>query len=135
MYQGFSAIPPYGLRATQSFKAVGVAVVTLAGVSKFSGSGSLIGEGVATLVGSLGNIGGFDQAVGEAYIAPASVNQLLADLGEAIGEAYSVIGVGPNILYENIVTSDPSSGQYKIDEINLDADKKLVITHNDAAES
>jgi hypothetical protein len=36
---------------------------------------------------------------------------------------------------ENAVMSDPSGGQYQITEIALDANKKVVVTHNDTPEA
>lgn len=36
---------------------------------------------------------------------------------------------------ENTVKSDPSGGQYQITEIALDADKKIVVTHNNTPET
>ena len=35
---------------------------------------------------------------------------------------------------DNVITSEPTSGQYQINELALDADKKIIVTHNDTAE-
>jgi hypothetical protein len=96
MYQGLSVIPFYGSKVAQSFKAVGVGAVTLVGVNKFACSGTLTGEGIATLVSSYGHIVTLGTAIGEGYVAIPLFNLHLADLGEAIGEAInnSNIGVG-----------------------------------------
>jgi hypothetical protein len=36
---------------------------------------------------------------------------------------------------ENVVTSDPSGGQYQINEIALDSNLKIVVTHDDTPEA
>ena len=35
---------------------------------------------------------------------------------------------------DNIITSVPASGGYQIKQLDLDADKKIVVTHDDTAE-
>ena len=54
-------------------------------------------------------------------------SQTLIDLQRALQALQSYI--------DKMVTSDPLSGQYKVAGIRLDADKKIVITYNEDAES
>jgi len=51
----------------------------------------------------------------------------ISDLENQISNLQADIG--------NVVRSDPSGGQYKINEIALDANKKVVVTHEDTPEA
>lgn len=48
----------------------------------------------------------------------------VADLQAALSELQATI--------DNMITSDPTTGQYEVSGVRLDADKKVVITYDDS---
>jgi hypothetical protein len=51
----------------------------------------------------------------------------IADLEDQIADLQSDM--------DDVIKSDPEGGQYQITELALDADKKVVVTHNDTPET
>lgn len=49
--------------------------------------------------------------------------------------AYTLEGVSIIGDYERFIICDPSTGEYRLKELRLDSDLKIVVTHSDAAES
>mgnify|MGYP005640730759 CR=1 len=96
MYLGLTLALESANKQAQSFKGIGVCDASLSAVSRFSGSGSLVGESIVTLVGSLGNVGTLATATGEGVVTVPLFNQQIPAFETATGECIdnNTIGIG-----------------------------------------
>lgn len=53
----------------------------------------------------------------------SKVDNLEADMDEYVAS-----------VLDNVITSEPTAGQYRVHEISLDANKKIIVTNEDTAE-
>jgi hypothetical protein len=116
MYQGFPMrLPLSAGTIAQSLKGTGVGTATLSAVQKFSGGGDLVGEGVATLTGSLGHIGTPAATTGEGYVATPLFNQYPGTFATITGEGIdnSSIGIG---AITAMIRGDMEKVVYDIDD-------------------
>ena len=97
-------------KTSVKIRAVGVAVATLTSNQRYASTGTLTGEAIVTLVGSIGKIGTFATATGEGYITIPSFNMFYSDLGEATGEAIDNNQIGVGTIASSTTAELPSFG-------------------------